>query len=275
MTARTPTIVPVALLMSVWIPQIVSGQSPEPTDAGSYERDAALQHSQAAIGNPLGDYRLTDRHGKTVRLTDYAGKPLLISLVYTSCYHTCPVTTRYLAKAVAKAKKTLGKDSFAVATIGFDSAHDTPQSMRVFAREQDVVMPGWQFLSGSGETIKKLVDDLGFIYFPSPRGYDHIVQVSVIDRDSTVYAQVYGEAFELPWLVEPLKELVLNRPQSAGHPISGLLDRIRIFCTVYDPNTGRYRIDYSLFIQIAIGLIIVLTVGTYLLTETRRARRRQ
>jgi protein SCO1/2 len=51
------------------------------------------------------------------------------------------------------------------------------------------------------------------------------------------------------------------------------VDRIRLFCTVYDPATGRYEIDNSLFIQIAIGLIVVLTVSFYLWREFRRARK--
>lgn len=260
------------LLLAIAMSPCGLAQAPAP-DAGSYDRDLALEQSQAAIGTVLGNYTLTDTDGTKVRLTDYAGKPLLISMVFTSCYHTCPVTTRFLAKAVEKARRTLGDDGFTIATVGFDSANDTPEKMRVFAREQGVAIPGWKFLSASEGTIKELVDDLGFVYFPSPRGFDHIVQVTVVDRNSKVYAQVYGEAFELPWLMEPLKALVFNRPQSSGHPIATLMDKIRIFCTVYDPNTGRYRIDYSLFIQIGIGLFIVLAVGTYLLTESRRARR--
>ena len=79
----------------------------------------------------------------------------------------------------------------------------------------------------------------------------------------------------VPWLVEPLKDLVFNRPQSSHNFLSGVFDRVKLFCTVYDPNTGRYRFDFSLFVQIAIGAIVVLGVITYLLIEIRRARRRK
>jgi protein SCO1/2 len=57
-----------------------------------------------------------------------------------------------------------------------------------------------------------------------------------------------------------------------GHPWASLVDRIRLFCTVYDPATGRYEIDNSLFIQIAIGLMVVLSVSFYLWREFRRPR---
>ena len=66
--------------------------------------------------------------------------------------------------------------------------------------------------------------------------------------------------FELPWLVEPLKELVFNRPGSSGHFVAGLVDRIKLFCTVFDPTTGRYRFDNSLFVRAAAGLTFILGV---------------
>ena len=79
--------------------------------------------------------------------------------------------------------------------------------------------------------------------------------------------------FELPWLVEPLKELVFNRPSSQGHLVAGLVDRIKLFCTVFDPTTGRYRFDNSLFVRAAAGLIFILGLIFYLIREIVIARR--
>ena len=262
-----------ALLLTLLTSQ-ASAQSAGNAQAQDYDSDTALKHSQAAIGNLLHDAELRDVNGNVLGLTDFSGKPLLISLIFTSCYHTCPVTTRHLAKAVANAREVLGKDSFNIVTIGFDTLHDTPGSMADFARSQAIDTRNWAFLSGTPESMATLVEDLGFIYFPSPRGFDHIVQLTVVDRDSRVYRQVYGEAFDLPWLMEPLKDLVFNRSATVADPLAGLTDRIKLFCTVYDPATGRYKFDYSLFIQIAIGFMIVTSVSIYLLREVRRSRRR-
>ncbi len=265
---------PVALALLPLIAFSANEQS-KPFKAGTdYDRDAALKQSQTAIGGSLGDHQLTDTSGNPVRISDYAGKPLLISLIFTSCYHACPVTTRRLKKAVEAAREVLDEDSFHVATIGFDTSRDTPENMRVFAREQNIDLPGWDFLSGSPETIASVIDELGFVHFPSPRGFDHITQVTVIDRDGVIYRQVYGEMFELPWLVEPLKDLVFNRPQSAGHFMASLFDRVRLFCTIYDPSTGRYEFDYSLFVQIAVGLTVILGISAFLVREYLRARRK-
>jgi len=240
---------------------------------GAYDADGALQISQAAQGSRLQDLKFYDRQGLPVSLSKYQGRPLLISMIFTSCHHVCPAITRHLATAVEAAREVLEEDSFQVITVGFDTAVDTPDAMRMFAARQNIDDPNWDFLSATADTVNDLVENIGFVYFPSPRGFDHINQVTVVDRDGVVYRQVYGAAFELPWLIEPLKELVFNRPQPGSHLMSDLVGRIKLFCTVYDPNTGRYKFDYSLFVGIAVGAVIVLAVAVWLLIEIRRTRR--
>ena len=242
-------------------------------DSKPWDRDAALAHSQAAIGNPLPDLELTNSDGRRVSLADFRGKPVLVSLIFTSCHHVCPTTTRRLAEAVSAARKALGDDSFNVLTIGFDTANDTPAAMRGFARQQSVSEPGWDFLSATPEAIRVLSDQLGFVFYPSPRGFDHLTQVSVFDRDGTLYRQVYGMQFELPWLVEPLKELVYDRRVESHGLMAGLLDRIRLFCTTYDPASDRYHFDYSLFIQLLIGFAAIAGVAIFLVRGSRRSAR--
>lgn len=238
-----------------------------------YDADEALQRSQSVIGNPLQPLVLQDSHGLPFDLQQLHGRPVLVSLIFTSCYHVCPAITRHLAIAVRDARAALGTDSFQVLTIGFDTPNDTPSAMASFARAQKVHDPDWFFLSADKETMAQLTADLGFSYFPTPRGFDHINQVTLIGRDGAIYRQVYGAAFELPALVEPLKELVYNRPQPGAPFVASLIDRIRLFCTVYDPSTGRYRFDFSLFVQIAVGGLFLLILAGWLLQETLKARR--
>ena len=256
----------------VW-PLLTQAESQQ--DTAGYDADRALQISQTALGNRLQDLKFYDSQGRPVSLSKYQGRPLLISMIFTSCHHVCPAITRHLATAVEAAREMLEGDSFQVITVGFDTAVDTPDAMRMFAARQSVDDPNWDFLSASADTVASLVENIGFVYFPSPRGFDHINQVTLVDRDGVVYRQVYGAAFELPWLIEPLKELVFNRPQPGSHLLSDLVGRVKLFCTVYDPNTGRYKFDYSLFVGIGVGAVIVLAVAIWLLVEFRRARRRK
>ena len=262
----------IAIVLAALLSLPVLAQSEKITKS-AYDADNALEISQSALGRSLQDFKFYDSQGRPVSLSKYRGRPLLISMIFTSCHHVCPAITRHLATAVEAAREVLEEDSFQVITVGFDTAVDTPDAMRMFAARQNVDDPNWDFLSASAGTVSGLVENIGFVYFPSPRGFDHINQVTVVDREGIVYRQVYGAAFELPWLIEPLKELVFNRPQPGSHLVSDLVGRIKLFCTVYDPNTGRYKFDYSLFVGIAVGAVIVLAVAIWLLLEIRRTRR--
>lgn len=236
------------------------------------DREAVLRASEAAIGRQIpGEYRLTDTTGQSVTLASLRGSPVVVSFVYTSCYHTCPLVTEYLAEVIDMARKALGEGSFRVVTIGFDSANDNPVRMQQFARERGVGDRLWQFLSGDAGTVQALTRDLGFSYVASARGFDHMTQTTVLDRDGKVYRQVYGDRFPPPALVEPLKELVFSTPPQAGIWTS-LSNEVKLFCTVFDPSTGRYRVDYSIFVEIFAAVTCMVAVGAMMIRTWRRAR---
>ena len=238
--------------------------------AGGLDRDKALRTSQAAIGRSLSDYGFVNRRNEAVHISDFRGRPLLVSLVYTSCYHTCSVFTRYLGGIVEVAREALGEDSFSVVTIGFDAANDTPARMASYASGQGIDASNWSFLSGNEETLKALTTELGFTYVASPKGFDHMTQVSVIDANGKIYRQVYGDRFDPPALVEPLKELVYGLDPGASS-VQRWVDNVRLFCTIYDPSTGRYRFDYSIFVAIAIGILCLASIAVFIVRAWRQS----
>ena len=221
-----------------------------------YDESTALALSQEAVGGNLSDYTFLDGKGQTIALQSLRGKPVVISLIYTSCYHVCPTLTSNLENVVKAAREALGEDSFSVLTVGFDTPNDTPDRMRVFARQRGIDINDWHFVSATAETMRSLASDIGFSYYSSPKGFDHMIQATVLDGDGTVYRQIYGIAPELPLLVEPLKEILWGK-QVAATPITGWINNIKLFCTVFDPTTGKYRFDLSPFISFGIGILVL------------------
>ncbi|MDT8385998.1 MAG: SCO family protein [Thiogranum sp.] len=252
---------------------VVSGELRSAGSVQAFQYKSALERSQAAIGGVLGNHSLTDHRGRALALDSLRGKPLVVSLIYTSCYQICPMTTRHLATVVGKAQDAFGDDAFNVMVLGFDAYNDSPQAMQSFARKQGIDDRGWYLLSAGPDTVKALSEELGFEYFASPNGFDHITQASVIDAEGRVYRQVYGEVFDTPLLVEPLKDLLLGRPKPDQTLLSELVDKVRFFCTTYDPARDAYHFDYSLFIGIAIGALIILSGVAFIIIETRHRRR--
>lgn len=240
--------------------------------ATALDLDRSLRESQAAVGREVGDYSFTDRDGTRVRLSDYRGKPLLVSLIYTGCTQVCPMTTKFLGKAVREAQDTLGRDAFSVVTIGFNLPFDNPTAMKTFAKQQGVDLPHWNFLSPDAEGIERLMHDLGFSSSANASGFDHVTQLTILDANGRVFRQIYGDSFELPMLVGPLRELVNGTPAPAQN-LADLVQRVRILCTVYDPLTGKYRLNYGLFIEILVGLSVLGAIAYYVSDEWRRHRR--
>lgn len=238
---------------------------------------AALRAAQAAIGRPVPDLVLLDRQGRPVRLADYRGKPLLVSFIYTGCFQICPTQTRALLQAVQGLERTLGEHQFNIVSIGFNQPFDSPEAMRSFARQHLIEHRNWEFLSPSREALAQLTNTLGFSYVATPAGFDHVLGVTVVDAAGRIHAQVFGDRLRADQLGEPLRQLLLGTPPAATSTLAAVVERVRILCTVYDPETGEYRYDYKLIFEIIGGALFFFSVAIYLLIEwrdQRRARRR-
>jgi protein SCO1/2 len=238
----------------------------------AFDQKQALRESQAAIGRQVSDYRFTDADGNAVRLSAFRGKPLVVSFVYTGCFQICPLTTQHLARMVRQAERSIGPGRFHVATIGFNLPFDSPEAMRDFARKQGVRDANWSFLSPAAGSVDALLADFGFLREATPAGFDHLLQVSIVDAEGRIYRQVYGDAFDAPQFVGPLIELAQNAPRPA-EGLAGFIDKVRLLCTVYDPAAGKYRVNYAIVIEILVGASVLAIGFTSVAIEWRRRRR--
>lgn len=231
------------------------------------DEKAAFTLSQAAIGKTVGDFVLLDRQGRPVELSRYRGKPLVVTFIYTACFQVCPTITRNLQKAVDTTVSVMGADRFNVISIGFNQPFDSPAALADFSRQYGIRLPNWEFLSPAPAIVGDLTANFGFSYVAAPAGFDHINQVTLVDADGRIVRQVYGEKFTAEDLAEPLKLLITGSaiPPEVG-TLQEIMERVRILCSIYDPITGRYRTNYSLYFQFAgfitfVGFMIYLSIN--------------
>ena len=230
----------------------------------AFDADRALRASQAAIGRRVDpDTDFVDTSGRRRSLAEFRGRPLVVSPVYTSCFGVCPTTTTELRKAAEIAEAVLGPGSFRVLTIGFDTANDTAERMREFASARGAFPAGWVFGASDAAAVAKLLDDIGFTYAATPRGFDHMIQATIVDADGLVFRQVYGQQLEPPQLVDPLKRLALGQ-RAREDTLAAMIEGVRLFCTVFDPKSGRYRFDWSIVLGIATGFLCFSVVAAFL-----------
>ena len=88
--------------------------------------------------------------------------------------------------------------------------------------------------------------------------------------------QLYGEASQPAQLLPMLQQLLAGQPLPPPTAVEVLVDKVLLLCSVYDPETGTYRVDYRLVWELAGGITFVLALLLYLLNEwrLRRAMRR-
>lgn len=238
------------------------------------DAESVYAESQAAIGGATGDHVLIDHRGQPLALADLRGRPLVVSLVFTSCATVCPITTDHLRDRTLAARRAVGEDAFAVMTFGFDATGDTPAQLTGFAGTHRLLgLSDWYVASADATTTEAFLHELGFSFEASARDFDHVTQTTILDAEGQVYRQVYGEAFPLPVLVQPLKELVFGTRTRSVDP-GALWDRITFLCTVYNPLTGAYRFDYGIFFGIFFGGVSLILTGFVIFRlwlERRRA----
>ncbi|PJA42801.1 MAG: hypothetical protein CO182_01175, partial [Lysobacterales bacterium CG_4_9_14_3_um_filter_62_6] len=147
------------------------------------DQAAAVRASRAVIGQQPADYTLQDRANQPRAWSQFRGRPVLVNFIYTGCFHVCPTSTRALHQAVAAMRERFGTDQFQVLSIGFNPPSDSPAALREFAAQQQIDDPNWEFLSPRAADVPALARDFGFSYVPTLMGFDHTLQVSLVDAN--------------------------------------------------------------------------------------------
>jgi len=97
-------------------------------------RPAVVYHVPAP-GDVVPDFKMRNQDGRTIRLSQFRGKNLLVTFIYTRCPlpNFCPLVTRNFAtieKQLAASPRLHGKTH--LLCVSFDPEHDTPERLRAY-----------------------------------------------------------------------------------------------------------------------------------------------
>ena len=112
-----------------------------------------FEGTDLTAGEPATPFELVSQTGQTVTLSDYAGKVVLLTFLYTSCPDLCPAVTADLRDT----HKLLGDDADEVAfvAISVDPARDSVASAREYS-DRWRMTERWDFLVGDEETLSSI-----------------------------------------------------------------------------------------------------------------------
>lgn len=105
---------------------------------------------------------LVSSAGRTVRLSDFTGKVLVISDVMTLCQETCPLDTANVVAAARDVEKAGLGDEVEFVSVTVDPERDTPARLAAYRRLYGQKPPGdWLTLTGDPATLAAFWHDLG------------------------------------------------------------------------------------------------------------------
>lgn len=212
------------------------------------------------------DLTFHDDAGRTVRLRDFLGKPVILTLVYYTCEHICPQLLAGLAQAAPRLSMSAGTD-YRVVSVSIDPS-DTPKIAAGMRRnylqpvQEGSPANAWAFLTGDPQNIDRLTDAVGFHYRRDSHGFTHPVVLIFLSPDGKIsrYFSVtkyeYGAARPITFSSFELNTALTEAAQ--GKPVSEL-KRAVLYCFSHEPP-GQSKFFY--FIGV-IGLLTLLMMAAF------------
>ena len=138
---------------------------------------------------------LTDQLGRTSKLEDWRGKPVMISMFYGSCQFVCP----RIVEALQRTEESLGAQGaqLPVLMVTFDPARDDTAALKAVAEERHIDSKLWTLARTDARNVRKLAAMLGIQYRELPSGeFNHSSVIILLDAEGRIAGRTttLGEA---------------------------------------------------------------------------------
>lgn len=138
------------------------------------------------------DIVLTDQDGQDFALGDLRGKPVLVSMFYTSCRYICPLIIDS-ARGVEQALTDEERQGLRIVLVSLDPDRDDPAALKRIADRRKLDTTRWSLARTEAPSVRRLAAALGIRYRALADGeFNHTSQMVLLDREGRPLAQ--GEA---------------------------------------------------------------------------------
>ena len=182
------------------------GEAPVPPDALP-PRAAGLE-----VGTVAPDAELVDQEGRRRRFSDWRGRPVAVTFVYTRCPlpDFCPLMDRnFLAVQRALVQDTTLAGRVHLLSVSFDPDHDTPKVLAAHARKIGADPATWTWLTGPRAAVEPFASAFGVNVFREDKTNQEIVhnlRTAVIDKDGRITKIFNGNEWKPEELLAALRE---------------------------------------------------------------------
>ena len=109
--------------------------------------------TRLTAGESMPPFQLTDQFGREVASSDYRGRVVMLTFLYTNCPDVCPIVTAHLGKA----SDALDADSseLAIVAVSADPERDTVDAARAYS-DKWKMSDRWAYLVGSRDELARV-----------------------------------------------------------------------------------------------------------------------
>jgi protein SCO1/2 len=167
-------------------------------------------------GDLLPDYQLINQDGQSISTSQFKGKALAITFLFTRCpFPTyCPLMSRNFAEVQSKLlAKSDGPTNWHLLTISFDPEFDKPEVLKGYAKVYGYDPSCWTFATGELTDVTAIAEQLGLSFWREDSGMiSHNLRTAIIDTSGRLQKMYVGNQWTSGELVEEMvKAAVTNR----------------------------------------------------------------
>ncbi len=161
---------------------------------------------------PAPDFTLTNQFGERVSLSDFRGRVVVISFLYTSCPTVCPAITQNFIRAMDELGDSVGRDVVFVA-VSVDPERDTVERVREYSEKRGL-LHRWQYLTGERAELEKVWKDYNIyvnVSWQDDYGnylVDHTATAIIVDKEGNLRLVYPGITWDPKNLAHDVKLLM-------------------------------------------------------------------
>lgn len=158
------------------VPAVTESADP-PGQAGPDVTDESLY---------LLDAVWNDQHAQPMRLVSLRGKPVVLSMIFTSCGWACPTIVQDMKKIAGRLLEDVQDDAHYV-LVSMDPERDTPDVLARYARTHQLDDSRWTLLRGESTDVRQLAALLGVRYRKESNGqFSHTNMITILNEEGEV-----------------------------------------------------------------------------------------
>lgn len=161
------------------------------------------------VGQVMPDYPFTNHLGATVRLSDYRGKAVALTFMFTRCPlpDFCPrMSKNFASVASSMAAIRPAVTNWHLLSMSIDPAFDTVPVLSAYAETYQCDPARWSFLTGAMIDIDAITEQLGLVFRrQTPTALpDHNLRTAVIDTEGKLRKIIVGNTWKPQEVVDEL-----------------------------------------------------------------------